>query len=64
MQTTNQLYISDVQVAGRYGKHRSWPWRELKRDPKFPRPVKIGGSTRWRLDQIEEWEAAQAKASA
>ena len=64
MNTPTQIFFSDVQFAGRYGKHRSWPWRELKKDPNFPKPVKIGGSTRWWLADIEAWERGLVEASA
>ena len=31
-----------------------WRW---KRNGEFPRPFKLGGSTRWRLSDIEDWES-------
>ncbi|WP_406736546.1 helix-turn-helix transcriptional regulator [Thioclava sp. GXIMD4215] len=55
-----QIYLSDLQLAARYGVHRTTPWRWLKADPKFPRPVSLTpGCTRWNLSDIEAWEAAK-----
>ena len=31
-------------------------WR-LRSSGKLPRPVKIGGSVRWRADEVREWIA-------
>ena len=55
-----QTYLSDAQIAARYGNHRTWTWRMLKADPVFPKPVKLSsGTTRWKLADIEAWEAAK-----
>lgn len=57
-------FITDRQVATRYGVHRATPWRWIKSDPTFPRPVVLTpGCTRWRLSEIEAWEAAKIKRS-
>ena len=57
----SETYISDKQIAARYGVHRTTPWDWLKRDPSFPRPVSLTpGCTRWRLSQIEAWESSKA----
>jgi predicted DNA-binding transcriptional regulator AlpA len=57
----NQNYISDRDFAARYGNHRTWTWRRLKEDPLFPKPVKLSpGCSRWRLSDIETWEASKA----
>lgn len=59
------MYLSDKQVGERYGASRWTPWRWAK-DPStgFPQPVKLGpGMTRWRLSDLEAWEAERAKAS-
>lgn len=56
-----QVFLSDAQVAVRYDVHRSWPWRRAKLDPAFPQPVTLTpGCTRWKLADLEAWEAAQA----
>lgn len=50
-------YLSDIQVAFRYGVHRSTPWRWVKADPNFPSPVVLTpGCTRWKLVDLEAWE--------
>lgn len=34
-------------------------WRYCKQDPSFPRPILLpGGHRRWRLSEIEAWEAS------
>lgn len=54
-------YLSDQQVAARYGVHRSTPWRWVKADSSFPEPVTLTpGCTRWKLADLEAWEAAKA----
>lgn len=53
-------YLSDTQVAARYGVHRSTPWRWIKADKSFPKPVMLTpGCTRWNLSELETWEAAK-----
>ena len=54
------LYLSVDQVAHRFGVSKDSIWR-WKRRGDFPRPVKLGGTTtRWRLSDIEDWEATLA----
>lgn len=54
------MYLSDKQVAERYGVTRPTVWRWLKTDRTFPKPISLSpGCTRWRLDEIEAWEAAR-----
>ena len=56
MQTT---FLTDKQVAERFGVSRGTPWRWIKEDG-FPPPVKLSaGCTRWRLADIEAWEASR-----
>lgn len=58
-------YVKDSQLAKRFGVHRSCIWRWLDTDPSFPRPIKLSpGCTRWRLSDIERWEAARAASAA
>ena len=60
---TSIIYGSDADVADRYGNHRSWTWRQLKNDPTFPKPVKFSpGCTRWKISEIEAWEATKTDA--
>ena len=52
------LYLSDKQLAERYAVTRGTVWR-WKREESFPQPIKLAGSTRWRLQDIEAWEQSQ-----
>jgi prophage regulatory protein len=54
-------FLSDNQIAIRYGVHRATIWRWANMDPDFPKPVKLSAQcTRWKLSQIEAWEAHRA----
>ena len=53
-----QAFLSDKDLAARYSIHRVTPWRWV-RDGKLPAPIKINGSTRWKLSDIEAWEVEQ-----
>lgn len=56
----SHIYLSDTQVAARYGVHRSTPWRWAKADNSFPQPVTLSpGCSRWKLAELEAWEAAK-----
>ena len=58
-----ETYISDSQLAARYGVHRSTPWRWAKTDATFPQPVKLSPQcSRWKLSEIEAWETRRAAA--
>jgi len=55
------MYLSDKQVAQRYSVYRGTIWRWVKADPTFPKPVELSpGCTRWRLEELEEWERAKS----
>ncbi len=57
-------YLTDRQLGARYAVHHLTPRRWVKDDPTFPRPVKLTpGCTRWKLSDIEAWEAAKASAA-
>lgn len=57
------VYVSDQNLAGRYSVSRQTVWRWLKTDPTFPKPISLSpGCTRWRLDEVERWEAARRAA--
>ncbi|MFB2532692.1 helix-turn-helix transcriptional regulator [Paracoccus sp. p3-h83] len=61
----SETYLSDQQVADRYGVHRTTPRRWAKADPTFPKPIVLTpGSTRWALSALEAWEAAKADRAA
>jgi len=52
-----EVYLRDVQVAKRYGKHRMGIWLLLKTDPTFPKPKKFSQRcSRWSLMELIEWE--------
>ena len=54
----NFLTVEDV--AARFGVSRSTVWRWQQTNPSFPRPVTLSpGCTRWRLADLEAWEAAK-----
>lgn len=57
-----ETYLSNTQLAARYGVNRSTVWRWSQTDPTFPKPVSLSpGCTRWKLSALEAWEAAKAK---
>ena len=52
------MYLSDRKVANRYGVSRGTPWRWVKTDSMFPKPIELSsGCTRWRLQDLENWES-------
>lgn len=60
----HDTYVDDRHLAARYAVHRLTPRRWLKTDPSFPKPVRLTpGCTRWKLTDIEAWEAAKANAA-
>lgn len=60
-----ETYLSDTQLAARYSVHRTTPWRRAKSHKSFPKPVTLSpGCTRWKLSEIEVWEASRTNAVA
>lgn len=52
-------YIPDTAVADRFSVSRATIWR-WSQSGKFPKPIKLSpGCTRWRLSDVEAWEAEQ-----
>lgn len=50
--------ITDSQLAEHINVSRSFIWALVRKDPSFPRPIKISrGTTRWRWSDIAAWEA-------
>ena len=47
--------IGDGVKPGRYPISRATLWRLIGQG-RFPQPVKIGGTTAWRLSDLEAWE--------
>ena len=57
------LYLTDIQIAERFGISRNSVWR-LARTGELPSPINLfRATTRWRLSDIESFEAARAAAS-
>lgn len=55
-------YLSDKSVAARYDSSRATIWRWVQ-EGKLPKPVKLtNGTTRWKLCDLEKWEAEQEAA--
>ena len=54
-------YLTDRQAGERYSVHRNTVHRWAREDHQgFPKPVKLGPNcTRWRLADLETWEAQQ-----
>lgn len=53
----SDTYLTDTQLAARFGVHRTTPWRWAQTNPSFPKPVNLSpGCTRWRLADVEAWE--------
>lgn len=53
----NETYLSDTELAARYGVHRTTLRRWAKTDPAFPKAVSLSpGCTRWKLSAIVGWE--------
>lgn len=57
------IYLRAPQVCERYGGVSfMWLARTLKRDPSFPRPVKLGRLRFFKVSDLVEWERAAAAA--
>ncbi|WP_149142990.1 helix-turn-helix transcriptional regulator [Gemmobacter caeruleus] len=57
-------YASDAALAAHFGVNKATIWGWVKRN-NFPQPVKLSRQmTRWRWDDVAEWEAAQRAAAA
>lgn len=56
------MYLSDQQVAKRYGVSRPTVWRWAS-EGRLPHPIRLSpGCTRWQLPMLEEFEADIQKA--
>lgn len=57
-----ETYLPDTAVAKRYSVSRNTVWRWHRERPDFPRVIYLSlGCTRWKLSEIEAWEAAQVE---
>lgn len=54
----SKQYLSDRKLAERYEVSRQTIWRWAQ-NCQLPKPIKINGSTRWILSDIEKWERTQ-----
>ena len=55
-------YQKDRDLAARWGVCRTTPWEWVKTKPDFPQPIKLSERcTRWKLSDVETWEAAQSE---
>ena len=55
-----EKFISDLDLAKRYHVSRPTVWRWHRENQDFPRAIKFtAGCTRWKLSEIEAWEANQ-----
>ncbi|MEQ8400705.1 MAG: AlpA family phage regulatory protein [Roseitalea porphyridii] len=53
---TNEIYLSDKQLAERYSTDRATIWAWVRTND-FPAPVKLAQqTTRWKLREVEQWE--------
>ena len=49
-------YVTDIQLAERYGINRCTVWRWVRKGL-LPKPIQISrGTTRWKLEEIEQFE--------
>lgn len=63
MATQTIPLLNAADLAQRYGKSASTIYRLHCYFPdKLPPSFKIGNSLRWRLEDVENWEAAQTTA--
>ncbi len=54
-------FLRDTEVAQRYNISRPTVWRWVK-DGNFPKPIRLGGgSSRWKLEDLESWEQTQVQ---
>lgn len=57
--TEMKLLVPDREAAGMLSIGRSTFWREVKAG-NLPKPVKIGGLTRWRVSDLQQCVADPA----
>jgi prophage regulatory protein len=56
----NHMYLSDRALAARYDTSRATVWRWVETRG-LPKPIRFSsGCTRWKLSDIERWEAELA----
>ena len=56
------VWLSDVQLAQRWGVNRATVWRWLQTKHDFPKPVALSERVRrWRSSEIAVWERARER---
>ena len=56
-------YLSDTDLAKRYGVARQTVWRWHRERADFPRAISLSpGCTRWKLSHVAAWESSKAEA--
>lgn len=57
------IYVSDIQVANRFGVSRASIWRWAKIGD-FPKPVKLSpGCSRWKVEDVQKWAESRSSQS-
>lgn len=57
-----ETFLSDHQVAMRFGVTRAAIWRWVAGNPEFPKPIKLSpGTTRWKLSNLVSFEAQKER---
>ncbi|WP_371054354.1 helix-turn-helix transcriptional regulator [Rhodosalinus sp. K401] len=60
-----ETFLRDIDLAARYGVARNTIWRWTRERPDMPLPIRLSpGCTRWKLSDLEAWEAEKAEAVA
>lgn len=53
---SDQQFLTNTEVAKRYGVNSVTLWRWRKEDPSFPAARMIGPHPRWSIEDLVEWE--------
>ncbi|MET4799072.1 hypothetical protein [Bradyrhizobium sp. LB11.1] len=57
----SERFITDLQLAERWHVHPSTIWRNAKKSPQHPQPIKLATRvTRFRLSDVERFERKDA----
>ncbi|MDU8911679.1 helix-turn-helix transcriptional regulator [Aestuariicoccus sp. MJ-SS9] len=55
-------FLTDTQIAERFGVHRLTVWRWHREDETFPRAYRLSERcTRWKLSELIHWETTRAQ---
>ena len=56
----SQIWLTDKQLAERYGCSRTWVWQMAKTDDAFPKPVKFtAGCSRFSAAEADRYDAGK-----